>query len=499
MDDYIREEEELKKQKMLEMEGLGEWEGELEDRSSSDEFLVDPSSEEPINMIEEKKDPVLEPIADGIQDESNVEEQKKEAFKVLFPSSTDSENINDKKPSASEVQPQPESQSQPSETSSSGATSDSNAQHSSEDKSSSATPPANVFPDELPELSIENTAEAETGSSIRSQNDKASSRHVAPSTPPPSVKSSTPTPTTTSVSASTPPLTQDDQVPLEMRPPTQEVFEVGAASSTFEKGSASNVNQTNSTSITSVRNSTSTLVSAISSHSNQSSSSTSSTISSSTAIVPSGAGASSAIPEQPRSSPNTPPVAHHGSGNSGGGGGGSESIYRTISKRLSALESNATLSLQYIEHSGQALREVFARMEKRQEEKMGEMLRALNGSNWRQIEALVSLIMALAYFRRLITVADLLLQYIILRSSPIQKRRQHVDLQRALFEFDVHRQQVDAERVSLLAQVHVLADEVSDYLCSLRNALSLKFLLTLDSLLSFLRRSCSKEGSVSPN
>ncbi|SPO40928.1 uncharacterized protein PSFLO_06410 [Pseudozyma flocculosa] len=108
--------------------------------------------------------------------------------------------------------------------------------------------------------------------------------------------------------------------------------------------------------------------------------------------------------------------------------GGSESIYRAITRRLNALEANATLSQSYIEHSGQMLREVFARMEKRQDERMTDMLRSLNASNWRQIEAL--------------------------------KRRQQVDLQRAIFEFDVHRQQAEVERVALMGQVDALANEV---------------------------------------
>lgn len=107
---------------------------------------------------------------------------------------------------------------------------------------------------------------------------------------------------------------------------------------------------------------------------------------------------------------------------------GSESIYRAIHRRLGALESNATLSHSYIEHSGKMLREVFARMEKRQESRMSDMLRALNASNWQQIESL--------------------------------KKRQHVDLQRAIFEFDVHRQQADTERRALLREVQVLAEEV---------------------------------------
>ncbi|CDW97553.1 hypothetical protein [Sporisorium scitamineum] len=110
------------------------------------------------------------------------------------------------------------------------------------------------------------------------------------------------------------------------------------------------------------------------------------------------------------------------------GNPGSESVYRAIHRRLNALESNATLSHSYIEHSGQMLREVFARMEKRQEARMSDMLRALNASNWHQIESL--------------------------------KRRQHVDLQRAIFEFDVHRQQADNERRALLREVQFLAEEV---------------------------------------
>lgn len=115
-------------------------------------------------------------------------------------------------------------------------------------------------------------------------------------------------------------------------------------------------------------------------------------------------------------------------GNSPPHQGGSESIYRTITKRLNMLEMNATLSLQYMEHSRQQLREVFGRMERNQREKIAEMLQELNSSNWRQIESL--------------------------------KRRQQVDLQQAIFEFDKHRQQTDEERRALLAQVHILSNEV---------------------------------------
>lgn len=133
---------------------------------------------------------------------------------------------------------------------------------------------------------------------------------------------------------------------------------------------------------------------------------------------------------KPAASPSAEQGRAHGHHTNGGAGGGtqSESIYRTITKRLNALEANATLSLQYIEASGQMLREVFKAMERRQETRLGDMLRALNSSNWRQIEAL--------------------------------KRRQQVDLQQAIFEFDVHRQQTEAERRALLTEVHLLTKEV---------------------------------------
>lgn len=67
-------------------------------------------------------------------------------------------------------------------------------------------------------------------------------------------------------------------------------------------------------------------------------------------------------------------------------------------------------------------------MERTQREKIGQMLSELNASNWQQIENL--------------------------------KRRQQMDLQQALFEFDLHRQQTDAERRALLAQVRLLSNEV---------------------------------------
>ncbi|CAO1637241.1 unnamed protein product [Sympodiomycopsis kandeliae] len=124
-----------------------------------------------------------------------------------------------------------------------------------------------------------------------------------------------------------------------------------------------------------------------------------------------------------------PPVNNgNGHGSASSSSSGSESIYRTITKRLNALEANATLSLQYIEHSGQALREVFRAMEKRQETRLIEMLRLLNSSNWKQIETL--------------------------------KRKQSVDLQKAIFEFDLHRREIDLEKNHLSNQISLLTNEV---------------------------------------
>ena len=55
-----------------------------------------------------------------------------------------------------------------------------------------------------------------------------------------------------------------------------------------------------------------------------------------------------------------------------------ESFFKTLSKRLSLLEANATLSLQYIESQSMLLREAFAAVEKRQLQKTTNFLAALN-------------------------------------------------------------------------------------------------------------------------
>jgi hypothetical protein len=57
-----------------------------------------------------------------------------------------------------------------------------------------------------------------------------------------------------------------------------------------------------------------------------------------------------------------------------------ESVYKTITKRLSLLEANATLSLRYIEEQSQLLRDVFGRMERRHGQKMESFLSELNST-----------------------------------------------------------------------------------------------------------------------
>ena len=57
-----------------------------------------------------------------------------------------------------------------------------------------------------------------------------------------------------------------------------------------------------------------------------------------------------------------------------------DSVYKTITKRLSLLEANATLSLRYIEEQSQFLRDVFNRMERRHSQKIDSFLSDLNST-----------------------------------------------------------------------------------------------------------------------
>ncbi|KAK0544701.1 hypothetical protein OC845_005454 [Tilletia horrida] len=128
----------------------------------------------------------------------------------------------------------------------------------------------------------------------------------------------------------------------------------------------------------------------------------------------------SAHAEPPHRPPPPPPPSS--------GGAGTESIYRAINKRLSALEYNSTLNLAFIEHSQRLLRDGFTTMAERHQARIDEMVRVLNASNWRQFDLL--------------------------------RRRTQVDLQRALFESEMRRQQADSERSAMISQIHLLTEEV---------------------------------------
>ena len=57
-----------------------------------------------------------------------------------------------------------------------------------------------------------------------------------------------------------------------------------------------------------------------------------------------------------------------------------ESFFKTVHKRLQLLESNSTLSLQYIEEQSRILRDAFSKVEKRQLAKTSSFLEALNNT-----------------------------------------------------------------------------------------------------------------------
>jgi hypothetical protein len=68
-----------------------------------------------------------------------------------------------------------------------------------------------------------------------------------------------------------------------------------------------------------------------------------------------------------------------------------ESVYKTITKRLSLLEANATLSLRYIEEQSQLLRDVFSKMERRHAQKIDFFLTELNNTLVNRLSGFVKL------------------------------------------------------------------------------------------------------------
>jgi hypothetical protein len=70
-----------------------------------------------------------------------------------------------------------------------------------------------------------------------------------------------------------------------------------------------------------------------------------------------------------------------------------ESVYKTITKRLSLLEANATLSLRYIEEQSQLLRDVFNKMERRHSAKIDAVLSELNATWVTQLKYFVTFLL----------------------------------------------------------------------------------------------------------
>ena len=66
-----------------------------------------------------------------------------------------------------------------------------------------------------------------------------------------------------------------------------------------------------------------------------------------------------------------------------------ESVYKTITKRLSLLEANATLPLRYIEEQSQLLRDVFGKMERRHGQKLDSFLLDMNTTLSSQLQYFV--------------------------------------------------------------------------------------------------------------
>ena len=79
-----------------------------------------------------------------------------------------------------------------------------------------------------------------------------------------------------------------------------------------------------------------------------------------------------------------PKSSHKQAGDTKAGGG--ESIYRSITKRLSALETNTSLSMQYLQLSSQKLREKLMVLEQMQETRLADLFAAMNASQARAWE-----------------------------------------------------------------------------------------------------------------
>jgi hypothetical protein len=105
-----------------------------------------------------------------------------------------------------------------------------------------------------------------------------------------------------------------------------------------------------------------------------------------------------------------------------------ESFFKSIHKRLQVLETNATLSLQYIEEQSKILRDAFTKVEKRQLAKTEEFLQHLNDS---------------------------------VRAELKTFRQQYDQLwQSTVIELETHREQYQREIVAVSSRLSIVADEL---------------------------------------
>jgi hypothetical protein len=66
-----------------------------------------------------------------------------------------------------------------------------------------------------------------------------------------------------------------------------------------------------------------------------------------------------------------------------------ESFFKSVHKRLTSLEANSTLSLQYIEEQSRLMRDTFAKMERSHVSKMEDLLRVINASVFTDLQTYV--------------------------------------------------------------------------------------------------------------
>jgi hypothetical protein len=105
-----------------------------------------------------------------------------------------------------------------------------------------------------------------------------------------------------------------------------------------------------------------------------------------------------------------------------------ESFFKSIHKRLQVLETNATLSLQYIEEQSKILRDAFSKVEKRQLAKTEEFLHHLNDS---------------------------------VRAELKTFRQQYDQLwQSTVIELETHREQYQREILAVTSRLSIVADEL---------------------------------------